>query len=242
MTAYTFQDTGAFSSALTGGNMTPAMPTFSAGSLLLLETGCNSTSIGSPAITGYTRISPNSGAPCSSLYARIAQLGDTSPTFQWNPSIQAYSRITSFSGDVYTDLSTIVSTSSDRGTNASGALAVASTAVPAQTNCMVIRGGHCVKTSTNNGSSFNDWTNNSGLFTKVGNTQLVQNGTALAAALWFWQQTTATGTSSDIANLTNTDSTGNTQGFTIILKTAATAVFVPNRPLSQGAIGVQMCQ
>lgn len=242
MTAYSFHDVGAYSSSLTGGNMTPAMPAFNAGELLVLETGVNSVSLGSPTVTGYTRVSPNSNAPCSSLYLRIAQAGDMSPSVQWDASHQAYARITSFGGDVYTDLGTIVAVSSDRGTNASGALAVQSTAVPSLANCMVIRGGHCLKTATNNGSSFNDWTNDSGIYTKIGNTQLVQSGTAVAAALWYWQQTTATATSSDIANLTNSDTSANTQGFTIVLKTATTAIFVPSRPLSQGAIGVQMCQ
>jgi len=199
--------------------MTPAMPAFNAGEILLLETGVNSTTLGAPTITGYTKISPNTNAPCSALYARIAQVGDTSPSVQWDASHQAYSRISSFGGDVYTDLATIVAVSSDRGTNASGALAVQSTAAPSLANCMVIRGGHCLKTSTNNGSAFKDWTTDSGIYTKVGSTQLVQSGTAIAAALWYWQQTNATATSADLANLTNSDTSQNTQGFTVVLKT-----------------------
>lgn len=240
MSSYSFHDVGAYTSSLTGGNMTPAMPAFNAGELLLLETGVNSVSLGSPAVTGYTKLSPNTNAPCSSLYGRIAQLGDTSPSVQWDASHQAYARICSFGGNVYTDLSTIVAVSSDRGTNASGALAVASTAAPSLGSCMVIRGGHCLKTATNNGSSFNDWTNDSGIYTKVGGTQLVQSGTAIAAALWYWQQINATGTSSDTANLTNADTSQNTQGFTIVLKSAV--VQVPFPPMSRGGMNVQVCQ
>jgi len=240
MSGYLFNDVGVYTSALAGGNMTPAMPSFSAGNLLLLETGVNSTSLGSPAVTGYTKLSPNTNAPGSSLYGRIAQVGDTSPSVQWDASHQAYARISSFSGNVYTDLTSIVALSSDRGSNANGALAVNPTSVPSLGNCLVIRGGHCIKTSTNNGSSFNDWTNDSGIYTKIGGTQLVQSGTAVAAALWYWQQTTATATSSDIATLTNVDSSGNTQGFTVVLKSAV--VQVPFPPMSLGGIGVQMCQ
>jgi hypothetical protein len=213
---------GPYTSALTGGSMSPVMPAFIPGQLLLLETGVNSITLGAPTVTGWTKLSPNSNGPCAALYARIAVFGDTSPSVQWDASHQAYSRITAVGGDVYTDLSTIVSVSGDRGTNAQGKIAVGSTSAPAQNNCLVIRGGFCLKTATNNGASFADWLTDSGLYTKIGSTQLVQTGSALAAGLWYWQQTTATATSQDTAALTNADTSANTQGFTVILKSSGT--------------------
>lgn len=211
--------------------MTPAMPSFSAGQLLFLETGVNSITLGAPAVTGYTKVSPNVNAPGLAGYLRIAVGGDTSPSVQWDASHQAYSRIFCFGGDVYSDLSTIVLLSGDRGTNATGKIAVGSTGVPSLANCLVIRAGRCLKTATNNGATFADWLTDSGIYTKVGGTQLVQSGNALAAALWYWQQTTATATSQDTAALTNADTSQNTQGFTLVLKSQAATVITPTRSL-----------
>lgn len=215
-----------------GGNMTPAMPSLSAGMLLLLESGVNTTSATAPDLTGdgWTKLSPNVNAPSTALYGKIAVGGDTSPTFQWDGTHQAWSRITSWSGDVYTDMATIVARSSDRGTNSTGRIAVLSTTAPALANCLIIRGGQTLKTATNNGKVFLDWVTDSGIYTKVGNTQLVQNNNALATALWYWQQTNATATSSDVVPMTNVDSSGNTQGWTIALKSLA-ATLIPTRSL-----------
>jgi len=233
MAGYSYVAAGAFTSALAGGNMSPAMPSFSAGNLLLLQTGVNSVSLGAPSITGWTKLTTNGTAPCECLYGRIAVAGDTSPTFQWDGSHQAFARIASFGGDVYTDLTTIVSVESERATNASGKIAVAATAAPSQSNCMVIRGGHCLKTSTNNGSSFADWITDHGIYSLINSTQLVQSGTAMAAALWYATQTSPASTSSDTAALTNTDTSANTQGFTVVLQPLAAA-----RSQSRSLLGV----
>ncbi len=222
MPAYTFHAAGAYSSlAAGGGNMTPAMPAFSAGELGLLESGVNSTSISPPTISGWTVLTPQVNVLGAALYGRILQAGDTSPTFQWDASHQAFSRILSFGGDVYTDLATIVAISNDRATSTVGRVAVGSTSAPAAANGLVIRAGRCVKTATNNGS------------------QLVQNGTALAAALWYWQQTTATATSADQAPLTNADTSNNSQGYTVVLKSSSIAI--PYPPTSLGGMNVQVC-
>jgi hypothetical protein len=218
MAGYTFVADGGYTSKVAGGSMTPTMPSFSAGNLLLLQTGVNSISLGTPTVTGWTKLTTNSTVPCDAIYGLVAVGGDTAPTFQWDASHQSYSRIVSFSGDVYTDLSTIVVQASERATNTTGQIALNSTSAPSMTNCLVIRGGHCIKTATNNGSSFNDWSTDSGIYTKIGNTQLVQTGTAVAAALWYRNQTSAAATSSDTALLTNVDSSGNSQGYALILQ------------------------
>lgn len=221
MAAYTFHATGAYTSlGGSGGNMTPAMPAFSVGDLLLLETAVNSISISPPTISGWTKLTTNSVILGAALYGRIAVGGDTSPTFQWDAGHQTFSRITSLSGDVYTDLTTIVATSNERGASTNGAVAVNATSAPSVTNCLAIRGGRCIKTLTNNGSAFKDWSTDAGIYTKIGNTQVVQSGSsALAGGLWFWQQTNATATSADGAQLTNSDTAGNSQGYTLLLKT-----------------------
>lgn len=214
--------------------MSPTMVASPAGKLLLLHTGVNSGSIAPPAITGWTKLTTNGVSPLvegSALYGRIGQSGDTSPSFQWDASHQAYSRIVSFSGDVYTDLTTIVDQESERATNTTGKIAVASCSVPTFSNGLAIRGGHCVKTATTNGATFNDWITDSGIYTKIGNTQLVQSNAAMAAALWYDQQTSPVGGASDTAALSITDSSGNTQGFMIILKSAGNVVIPPSRSL-----------
>jgi len=218
MAGYAFVADGGYTSKLAGGSMTPVMPSFSAGNLLLLQTGANSITLGPPTISGWTKLTTNTTVPCDAIYGLVAAGGETAPTLTWDASHQAYSRIVSFSGDVYTDLSTIVVQASERATTSTGKIAVNSTSAPSMANCLVIRGGHCIKTATNNGASFNDWITDSGIYTKIGSTQLVQSGTALAAALWYDNQAAATATSSDTAGLTNTDSSGNTQGYTLILQ------------------------
>lgn len=233
MTGYVFNAAGAYSSLSGGGgNMTPAMPAFSVGDLLLLDTGVNSISIAPPTIGAgaWTKLTTNSVILCAALYGRIAQAGDTSPTFQWDAGHQAYSRISSFTGVVYTDLTTIVAVSNERAASTAGAIAVNATAAPSVANCLVIRGGRCLKTATSNGATFNDWSTDSGIYTKIGGTQLVQNGNALAAGLWYRQQTTAAATSADGANLSIADAANNSQGYTIVLKSQA-GIVVPTRSL-----------
>ncbi len=236
MTGYVLDANAAYTSlAASGGNMTPAMPASTAGKLLLLESGVNTISATAPDLTasGFIKLSPNVNAPSTALYGKIGVGGDGSPTFQWDGTHQAWSRITAWSGNVYTDLSTIVVVSSDRGTNATGKIAVLSTLAPNLDNCLVIRGGQCLKTATNNGSTFQDWFTDSGLFTKVGNTELVQNGNALATALWYWQQTSQTATSSDVAGLTNADTNANTQGFTVVLQSQNPGAIPPQPVLAR---------
>jgi hypothetical protein len=218
MAGYTFIADGGYKSNLAGGSMTPTMPTFSAGNLLLLQTGVNSISLGTPTISGWTKLTLNTTAPCDAIYALVAAGGETSPTFLWDGTHQAYSRIVSFGGDVYTDLSTIVVQIAERATNTTGKIAVNATSAPSMANCLAIRGGHCIKTATNNGSTFADWITDTGVYTKIGGTQLVQTGTALAAGLWYDLQATAAATSSDTAALTAVDSSGNSQGYTLILQ------------------------
>lgn len=208
--------------------MTPAMPTFAVGDLLILETGVNSNSITPPAITGYTQLTTNTLDKGYAIYARIAVGGDTSPTFQWDAGHQVFSRIISFSGNVYSDLATIVDgNSTELSNNQSVKIPVGAAGAPGSSNCLVIRAGRCVKTATSNGATFNDWAINTGIYTKAANTQLVQNGGAMATCFWYNFQTTPTAGSADTAALSITDSSQNANGVHLILKSATPAPYLP---------------
>jgi hypothetical protein len=222
MPGYTLDAVGTNASNIAGGILTPGLPAFTPGKLFLMRTGANSITLGVPTIPGWLLLSPNLNAKCASLYGRIAQVGDAAPTFQWDGTHQSYASIAAFGGDVYNDITTIVlGTPIDRGANTQGDLSVNGIAIPSLDSSMVVRGGHCVKSATNNGASYLDWTTNPGILTKIG-TDIVQNGTALASTWWFWQQTTATGLSADNDSLTNTEAaSANSQGWTIVLQTAA---------------------
>jgi hypothetical protein len=221
---------GAYSSLPAGGgNLTPPLPSYSPG-LWVLETDVNGIAFTPPTISGWSRASPNNNAQCAALYLRIAQPADTAPVFQWDTTHQALARISLWGGDVYQDLSTIVVASNDRGASTPGALAVNATSAPAQSNCLVLRGGHCVKTVANNGSTFGDWFVDSNVYTKLGNTELVQNNNALASALWYWQQTAPSMTDADTASLTNNDAAGTSQGYTVVLRSQPSG-FIPPQPV-----------
>lgn len=231
MTGYTFHAAAAYTSfAASGGNMTPAMPTFTAGDLLLLETAVNSNVITPPAITGYTQLTTNSSMKGFAIYGRIAVGGDTSPTFQWDAGHQVFSRLVSFSGDVYTDLTTIVdANSTELSNNQTGKIPVASATAPAATNALVIRAGRCVKSTTSNGATFGDWSVDSGIYTKVGNTQVVQNNNAIAGVMWYLMQTSPASGSADLCSLSITDASNNANGVHLILKSQAP--IIPPSPL-----------
>jgi len=231
MPAYIPGTSGANSSVASGA-MAPALPAgVSDGNLMLLHTGVNSVSLGAPAITGWTLLTPNSLAKGDQCYGRIYQPGDASPTVQWDASHQAFARICYFSGDVYTDLSTIVAVRSDRGATTNSYILVNGLSVPAVDNCLIIRGGHTSKSALNNGQVFPDWDTNTGVLTKIG-TDVNQNGNAIAATWWYWQQTNALGLSGDTDTLPVTDaSSQNGQGWTIALLTLSTGLPVGEESL-----------
>lgn len=220
MTGYTFRAMGTNASSVIGGNITPGLPAgLASGDLMVLHTGLNSTSVGRPSISGWTELTTHVNESCDAFYAKIAGGSETSPTYQWDASHQVFGRIAAFFGDVYTDIATIVHAAADRQNNTTLGVLVPSLTI-SQDNCLVFRGGHYVKTATNNGSTFADWTTNSGIFTKVG-TDIMQNGSALGATWWYVQQTTAANYSADTSNITNADTNANSQGWCIALKSQA---------------------
>ena len=239
---YTFFAAGGsgYTPALAGGNMTVPLPSGlndGVKRLLLLHTGCNSISVSPPdsalAALGFTKLNVNTNAPCVCLYAYVTKADGTDPasvTFQWDGTTQAYARIFGFGGNVYTDLSTIVAAFNDRGTNSTGRISVNATSAPSVPNCMAIRCGHCVKSPTNNGSSFNDWLVDNGVYSQI-TPAYVPNGNAIAAGFWWDQQSAAAATDADSAALTNTDTSANSQSITILLKTASGAALA-----GQGAV------
>lgn len=200
------------------GALNPGMVASPSGKLLALQTGVFSVSLGPPTIAGWTLVSPLINQNDSVVYLRIGQPGDAAPSVQWDASHPAFARIAAFSGDIYTDLSTIVLQSGDIGTNTTGSVRAGSMSVPSINTALVLRGGHCVKSSVNNFASFNDWTSNPGIFTKIGG-DVNLNNNSIAATWWYWQQTTALGLSADSCALPTAESTSaNAQGWTLYLR------------------------
>jgi hypothetical protein len=242
VSGYTYLGAGGsgYTSALAGGNMSPAVPAVTGhpGALMMLVTGANSTTLGAPNLTaqGWTKITGNATAKCEAAYIKYA-VGDGSdagPTFQWDASHQAAARIYAWVGDVYTDPATIVVAFNERATNTTGQVAVNATGtsgIPA--NSLYIRFGHCLKTSLNNSASFLDWATNSGIFTKAG--EYAQNGTAMAGGLWYASLAAATATSADVAALPTTDTNANTQGITLILQPSVPGAVLAGTPAASAS-------
>lgn len=229
MTGFVYNGAGGsgYVSALTGGNMTPALPgsgLVDGLTLMVLHTGAFSTSLTAPNLTsqGWTKLTTNATAPCVAAYGKVYATGDAAPNVQWGTFTgSCYSRIFSWNGDVYPDLSTIVVAFNERATNATGKIAVnATTATGVPANALYLRFGHCAKTSLNNGSTFSDWLNDSGIYTKAG--ELIQNGSTLGVGFWYASQAVASATSSDVAALTTADTNANTQGITLVLQPKTT--------------------
>jgi hypothetical protein len=225
MTAYVLNSTGANTSNLSGGTMTPGLPgSLSDGMLLILHTGVNSLSLGKPTISNWPLLAAFTSAVGEALYAHIFTTGDAAPSFSWDGSHQAFSRIAAFTGDVYTDLASIVISFTERSANTHGSVSVNSLSSPALSNALLLRGGHTGKTSVNNSTVFADWDTNPGIFTKIGS-DIVQGGSAIAGTWWYWQQTDPLGISTDISDLPTTEpAVTNSQGWTIALKTAGTSL------------------
>lgn len=216
MTGYTFRSAGANSSTLTGGNMTPALPAgLTSGDLMVLHTGVNSISLGRPTVSGWTLVTPHTNENGDAIYVRIAGSSESSPTFQWDASHQAFARIAAFTGSVYTTVGSIVEASSDRQVNSTLGVLINSVTI-AHDNCLVLRGGHYIKSATNNGSSFGDWSTNSGIFTKI-STDIMQNGGGIGATWWYFQQASATSYGQDTSPITTPDTNNNSQGWTLAL-------------------------
>jgi len=214
MPAYTIGTISTFDGNSSGNDFSASMPaTFSAGNLLIGMTRSRSSSETLTQPSGWTNIFTHTNVSGSIVvFAKIAAGGDGAPTISWSGSTYVTCQIASFSGDVYTDLSTIVVHSAVLNGSA------VNIDVPALTvttdNCLIISGGGHNKTAVNDPVTFT----NPGAYTTIG--KISPNGTAMSSAWGYVQQTTA-------SNLSATDWTPSASesqsrsGVTIALQTQA---------------------
>lgn len=99
--------TASFTVSLPGG--------FAAGYLGLIFTACDTDGQTISTPTGWTLLSPDSQTTFCKLYGRYMQLGDVGPALSWSGG-KCVADVGMWSGDVYSDMSTIVDVSADRAT------------------------------------------------------------------------------------------------------------------------------
>ncbi len=158
------------------------------------------------------------------LWGRVMQSGDADPSFTWSGSSRKKMQCAIFSGDVYTDLSTIVAHSSVRTDG--GALQMPYQGLTVTTdNCLVLICSSKSKTATSDATTVADEPG----FTTIGwdtNTGATSN----LAAWAYVQQTTAaniTAGSWDLSFSPGVDEAESVRGFTVALKTSAAASTAP---------------
>lgn len=146
---YAFKSVAAASTGFTA--LTPAMPTFSAGDLLLLCTAvrANAETLATPA--GWVLVSKDSVAPNIKFFGRIAQAGDSAPSIDWSASSQAFAQIASFNGDVAPDVAAAIAFQQEQSGTDSSLQYQRLTMGAAKT--LILAGGKKTKTATSDGTT-----------------------------------------------------------------------------------------
>jgi len=211
-----------------GTSVTPAsLPAgWQVGDLLLGLTTTNAAT-GGPTPTdpaGWTRLIVPVNSPALMLYGRIAQAGDTAPTFTWNLGATA-ADIAAFSGTVYTDLSTIRDKYTDRATTSTTVIALnGGSLVPAVDNELVILAGR--RRASISANTFGA--------APAGFTKFTGPASANGQdVVWMYQlQTTATTIAATQAVTVGTaEASDNTQGFGVVLKQGTSGPPIGSRML-----------
>ena len=216
MPAYTIGTVSTANNTGTGTDFTANMPaTFSAGDLLLGFTRSRASSETFTQPAGWTTIlthTNSNGSIC--MFAKIAVGGDSAPTISWSGSSYVICQIASFTGDVYTDLSTIVAHSAVLNGTATDI------DVPALTvttdNCLIVAAGGHNKTATSDGATLTP----PGAYTDIGSG--VPAGASTAYAWGYVQQTTAANLSATEWNISIAESLGRS-GVTFALQSQASS-------------------
>ena len=224
MPAYTHRATGTVASNSNSALLSPGAPAgVQVGDLLIMPTAAytvSATILTEP--TGWTQIvapliADNPG-PTIAIYARVADgTANDTPTVRWNAGNDTLAAISAFSGDVYTDLATIIAHSASSqitGTNNN----LGAAALTISTNdTMVVNFTVRRKTATSNDAT----TVSHAQFTK--RWQEIQTGTALVAAFGSLQQTTAANYDGTVWTRDGTAEAGADVNITLALKTQAAA-------------------
>lgn len=196
MPSYTFVAAGTISATETAA---PGQPAGKAAGHLLLMLSCARAAAGtlnaSPA--GWTLLAETSSTTDDelALFGRIAT-NDASDNVShdfWAGSTATRCQIAAFSGDVYTDLSTIVAHSAVSGSSSNTAN-IPNPAITITTdNCLVIGIGKKAKTTTSDGATF---TSPAGLSNRIDSQW--QTGTQVGFVWDYTQQTTAANISASV--------------------------------------------
>ena len=217
MPAYTFRADG--TKANGAAPISPGAPAgVVAGDLLLIATTCrpNASTLTTP--TGWSVLKTNDAETenGATLLGRIADGGaNDTPTISWSTG-NSSAQIAAFSGDVYTDLATIVAHSA-AAASTSNTVDIPNPAITITTdNCLVIGVAKKRKTATSNEATV---TSPTGLNNRIG---LDWQGGSLTTLVWdYTQQTTATNISASIWNQSVEESLPYSS-LIVALKTAAT--------------------
>lgn len=182
--AYTFVGVGSFAQSGTGAALSPTIHASCAdGNLMILYAAARG-GAETLTVTGYTELASITLAGSLKLFGRVKQAGDAAPAVDWSGTTSANAQIACFSGNVYTDLSTInAHTPTTNNATSVGFDYPAMTITTADT--LVIIAGRKNKTLTGDGITINAEAG----FTELG--ELATAGTANISVWNFVQQTAA---------------------------------------------------
>jgi len=224
MAAYSFRAVGTIASNTNSAALTPGAPAGKqVGDLLLLYTGSRLAGEAAASITGWTQLfADNNGTgPPMEIWARIADGSATdTPSPDWTGVGDSIAWIEAYSGDVYTDLATIIAhigVVSETGGQASD-IPLSSLTITTD-DTLVIAYGTKQKTATSNDCT--TITAGGGLTKRA---QVIQTGTALMGISASMQQTTATNYDGTNFTRNGTDETANATSIVIALLSEEDAV------------------
>lgn len=224
MPSYTHRYLGTVVSSSNGSNLTPSPGTHNSnyftGDLLLLHTAQRAGGESVAAITGWTKLYSYSTNGSIEIWARIADGGaNDSPTVDWSGTSYCAAVIDSWSGNVYTDLATILAASNAKNSTGSTTVLVPTLTAAGQgfttADCLVITVGKKNKTTTSNDNTFTP----PSPLTELSETVIAGAGFAFCIA--YIQQTTQTDIAGTDWTKSGTDESLSANAVIIALKTQA---------------------
>lgn len=239
---YNFETESPWIQASGGASVTPTTPSFTPGWMGVLLSGVaniNGGTITDP--TGWFRQTVVTIAGPAfveiGLWTRWLQLGDVAPAMQWSGGGYNSAKMATFSGDVYTDQTTIKDVSGVSATTNTNSFRVP-TITPVFDGDLVIYVALRAKTASTNGATIGTLSGTFGTFNKSPLADNVPAGGAQASTFQYLQQTTKASIPLGAVSYSITDSNLGTWGALVALKVLNP--FVPSPPLSRGGMNVQV--
>lgn len=219
MPAYTLPPTvGSWATNTDSSALSVTAPASSAGKLLVLVTGNRSGGVSVASITGWTQIGSIATNGSIEVWARVGDgTGTDSPSVDWSGTNDSAAVILSYSGDVYSDISTIVAHSATVDFSAATTAPLPAVSGVTTDNCLVLAVGRHNKTATTNGATLTHSTLN----IRAQNTGTNVDQIIGVADL---QQTTATNYDGTDFTISNTGDNLASNGIVLFLKTSAAAL------------------